>query len=56
MLTFTFLGVGSAFAERRAELDADELAISDQAYDLQGQLVRGRADDPMLRFRRTPGT
>ena len=47
-------GVGEAYAERRAELSADELALSDQAFDADGKRVSGRADEALVRFRRRP--
>ncbi len=36
----------------RAELSQDQLALSDQTYDLSGKRVQGSAGDPFYRFRR----
>src|SRR5690606_21465466 len=36
--------------EARAELSADELALSEQVVDSRGQLVSGRTGEPFYRF------
>ena len=43
---------GTVRMDLRAELSRDELALSDQTYDLSGKRVQGSAGDPYYRFRR----
>jgi hypothetical protein len=43
---------GTVRMDLRAELNQDELALSDQTYDLSGKRVQGSAGDPFYRFRR----
>jgi hypothetical protein len=38
--------------EIRYELGADTLALAEQFFDSKGQLVEGRKEDPMFRFRK----
>lgn len=46
---------GPVFTEWLAELTADELALGDRSFDTRGQLVYGRTDEPLYRFRRRAG-
>jgi hypothetical protein len=46
-------GGNPVHTDSRAELSADELAVSDRGYDAQGKLVYGREDEPFTRFLRT---
>ncbi|HTY51120.1 MAG TPA: chromophore lyase CpcT/CpeT [Steroidobacteraceae bacterium] len=39
-------------SEWKIELEADALSLSDQAFDSDGDLVYGRADEPFLRLRK----
>jgi hypothetical protein len=43
---------GTVTMDLRAELTQDELALSDQTYDLAGKRVQGSAGDPFYRFKR----
>jgi hypothetical protein len=43
-------------AHWRIELTADQLAISEQAYDSDGDLVYGTAEDPFIRLRKRSNT
>lgn len=43
---------GTVRMDLRAELSQDQLALSDQTYDLSGKRVQGSAGDPFYRFRR----
>jgi hypothetical protein len=43
-------------AHWRIELTADQLAISEQAYDSDGDLVFGTAEDSYIRLRKRSNT
>jgi hypothetical protein len=43
-------------AHWRIELTADQLALSEQAYDSDGDLVYGTAEDPFIRLRKRSNT
>lgn len=45
-------GTGPGYLELRAELTAEELALSDRLYDSRGTLIYGRSDEPFYRFKR----